>query len=340
MSKIRIGINGFGRIGRLLFNASIERETIEIVAINDLLKVDYIAYMLKYDSTHGPFKGSIKIDNNNLIVNNNKIRITCETDPSKINWGSINADYIIESTGAFLTYEKAFNHLKAGAKKVILSAPPKGEIPMFVMGVNNNFLKKDQKIISNASCTTNCLAPIAKILNDNFGIVEGLMTTVHSATATQKVVDSPSIRDWRGGRSALVNIIPSSTGAAIAVGKVIPELDGKLTGIAFRVPTINVSVVDLTVSLKTQTSYEEVKFVMKHASENEYKNILGYIEDPVVSMDLIGDKRISIFDANASMMLNSTFLKVISWYDNEVAYSNKLLDLVEYLNSLENEIPN
>lgn len=334
MSKIRIGINGFGRIGRLLFNASIERENIEIVAINDILNVDYIAYMLKYDSTHGLFRGKIEIDNDNLIVNNKKIRITSEKNPSKLDWGVINADYIVESTGAFLTYEKAYNHLKSGAKKVILSAPPKDEIPMFVMGVNNLILKKNQNIISNASCTTNCLAPIAKILNDNFGILEGLMTTVHSATATQKVVDSPSIRDWRGGRSALVNIIPSYTGAAIAVGKVIPELYGKLTGMAFRVPTVNVSVVDLTVSLKTKTNYDDVKYVMKQASENEYKNILGYIEDPVVSMDLIGDKRTSIFDANASIMLNSTFLKIISWYDNEVAYSNKLLDLIEYINTL------
>lgn len=334
MSKIKIGINGFGRIGRLVFRAAMEKENAEVVGINDLIEVDYMAYMLKYDSVHGPFKGEIKVENNSLIVNGKKIRISAEKDPSNLKWNEVNADYVVESTGIFLTKETASKHLQAGAKKVILSGPSKDDTPMFVMGVNHKSLTKENNIVSNASCTTNCLAPIVKVLHENFGILEGLMTTVHATTATQKTVDGPSAKDWRGGRSALTNIIPSSTGAAKAVGKVIPELDGKLTGMAFRVPTVNVSVVDLTVRLQKNTSYEEIKKVMKNASEKELKGILGYTEEAVVSCDFIGDKRTSIFDASAGIMISPNFAKVVSWYDNEAAFSNKLVDLIGYINSL------
>lgn len=331
MSKIKIGINGFGRIGSLVFINSLERENLEIVAINDLMSIEYLAYMLKYDSVHGTFKGEIIIENDKLIVNGKSIRVTDKRDPLDLKWGEIKADFIVESTGLFLTKEKAYSHIKSGAKKVILSAPSKDDIPMFVMGVNHKKLTKKYDIISNASCTTNCLAPLVKVLHDNFGLIEGLMTTVHAATATQKTVDGISEKDWRGGRSTLLNIIPSSTGAAKAVGVVIPELKGKLTGMAFRVPTADVSVVDLTARLKENTSYTEIKKVMKKASENELKGILGYTEDSVVSQDFIGDKRTSIFDANLGIMLSPNFFKVISWYDNEIGYSNKLLDLLTYM---------
>jgi glyceraldehyde 3-phosphate dehydrogenase len=334
MSKIKIGINGFGRIGSIVFTAAINRPNIEIVGINDLVDVEYMAYMLKYDSVHGPFDGEIRVENGNLVVNGQTIRVTAERDPANLKWDEIGADYIVESTGLFLTKEKAEAHLKAGAKKVILSAPSADDTPMFVMGVNHKSLTPDIKIMSNASCTTNCLAPIAKVMHDNFGILEGLMTTVHAATATQKVVDGPSLKDWRGGRSALLNIIPSSTGAAKAVGKVIPSLNGKLTGMSFRVPTADVSVVDLTVKLEKETTYEAIKAAMKSASENELKGVLGYTEDAVVSQDFVNDKRTSIFDADAGIMLNSTFVKIVSWYDNEVGYSNKVVDLIEHAASI------
>ena len=334
MSKIKIGINGFGRIGSIVFSAAINRKNIEIVGINDLVDVDYMAYMLKYDSVHGPFDGEIRVENGNLVVNGQVIRVTAERDPANLKWNEIGADYIVESTGLFLTKEKAEAHLKAGAKKVIMSAPSADDTPMFVMGVNHKSLTSDVKIMSNASCTTNCLAPIAKVMHDNFGIVEGLMTTVHAATATQKVVDGPSLKDWRGGRSALLNIIPSSTGAAKAVGKVIPSLNGKLTGMSFRVPTADVSVVDLTVKLEKDTTYDEIKKAMKNASENELKGVLGYTEDAVVSQDFVNDKRTSFFDAEAGIMLNSKFVKVVSWYDNEVGYSNKVVDLIEHAASI------
>ena len=327
---IRIGINGFGRIGRLVMRAAAAREDIEVVAINDLLDTDYIAYLLKYDSTHGLFDGEIKVDNNNLVVNGKNIRITSERDPASLKWNDVDVDVVIESTGLFLTKDTAAKHIEAGAKKVVMSAPSKDDTPMFVMGVNHDSYE-GQDIVSNASCTTNCLAPLAKVLNDKFGIVDGLMTTVHATTATQKTVDGPSMKDWRGGRGAGQNIIPSSTGAAKAVGKVIPELNGKLTGMAFRVPTPNVSVVDLTVNLATPTSYENICAAMKEASEGELKGIMSYTEDAVVSNDFIGNANTSIFDATAGIALTDTFVKVVSWYDNEWGYSNKVLDLVAHI---------
>ena len=330
---IRIGINGFGRIGRLVFRAAIKQDDVTIVGINDLLDVNHLAYLLKYDSVHGNFEGSIKVEQNDLVVDGKKIKISAERDPLAIGWGSLNTDVVAECTGIFTTLEKAKLHIDGGAKKVVVSAPS-ADAPMFVMGVNHNEVKDDQLIVSNASCTTNCLAPISKVLNDNFGIKEGLMTTVHATTATQFTVDGPSKKDYRGGRSSLLNIIPASTGAAKAVTKVIPSLEGKLTGMAFRVPTANVSVVDLTVSLINNTSYDEIKAVMKKHSETDLKNILGYTDEPVVSQDFIGDTRTSIFDANAGMELNSGFFKVISWYDNECGYSNKLIDLAKHINQL------
>ncbi|WP_176013884.1 type I glyceraldehyde-3-phosphate dehydrogenase [Victivallis sp. Marseille-Q1083] len=331
---IKIGINGFGRIGRLVFRAAQSRKDVQVVAINDLLDVDYIAYMLKYDSVHGKFDGTIEVKDGQLVVNGKAIRITAEKEPANLKWGEVGADYIVESTGLFLTKEKAEGHLAAGAKKVVMSAPSKDDTPMFVMGVNNKKLTKDMNIVSNASCTTNCLAPITKVLNDSFGVVEGLMTTVHAATATQKTVDGPSKKDWRGGRGILGNIIPSSTGAAKAVGKVIPELNGKLTGMSFRVPTPDVSVVDLTCRLAKEASYEQICAAMKAASEGELKGILGYTEDAVVSTDFTGDARTSIFDAKAGIALNGNFVKVVSWYDNEWGYSNKVVDLITYMASL------
>jgi glyceraldehyde 3-phosphate dehydrogenase len=332
---IKVGINGFGRIGRLAFRSSVLRDNVQVVAINDLLDVDYLAYMLKYDSVHGEFKGTIEVIEGKLIVNGNAIRITAERDPANLKWDEVGAEYIIESTGFFLTEETAGKHLLAGAKKVVLSAPPKDDTPMFVMGVNNTELKADQNIFSNASCTTNCLAPITKVLHDNFGIIEGLMTTVHAATATQKTVDGPSMKDWRGGRSAIHNVIPSSTGAAKAVGKVIPAMNGKLTGMAFRVPTMDVSVVDLTVRLEKPATYAEICAAMKAASESgPMKGVLGYTDELVVSQDFIGDTRTSIFDADAGIALNDNFVKVVSWYDNEMGYSTKIVDLIEYAATL------
>ncbi|HTF80113.1 MAG TPA: type I glyceraldehyde-3-phosphate dehydrogenase [Cytophagales bacterium] len=331
MSKIKVGINGFGRIGRLVFRAAAENPNIEVVGINDLIDVDYMAYMLKYDSTQGQFKGTVSVADGKLVVNGKSIRVTAEKDPANLKWGEIGADYIVESTGLFLTQDTAIKHIQAGAKKVVLSAPAKDDTPTFVMGVNHNSYKPEQNIVSNASCTTNCLAPLAKVINDNFKIVEGLMTTVHAVTATQKTVDGPSVKDWRGGRGAYQNIIPSSTGAAKAVGLVIPELKGKLTGMAFRVPTPDVSVVDLTVRIEKGASYEEIKAVIKKASENEMKGILGYTEDEVVSNDFLGDARTSIFDANAGIALSPNFVKLVSWYDNEWGYSNKLVNLIEHI---------
>lgn len=331
MSKIKIGINGFGRIGRLVFRAAQSRNDIQVVAINDLIDVDYMAYMLKYDSTHGKFDGDVQVKNGKLIVNGNEIRVTAEKSPSNLKWGDVGADYIVESTGIFLTKDTAQGHIDAGAKKVIMSAPSKDDTPMFVMGVNEGSYTSDMVFVSNASCTTNCLAPIAKVLNDNWGIEEGLMTTVHATTATQKTVDGPSAKDWRGGRGASQNIIPSSTGAAKAVGKVIPELNGKLTGMAFRVPTPNVSVVDLTVRLKNGASYEEICTKMKEVSETTMKGILGYTEDQVVSTDFNGDSRTSIFDAGAGIQLSDKFVKVVAWYDNEWGYSTKVVDLLAYI---------
>jgi glyceraldehyde 3-phosphate dehydrogenase len=326
---MKIGINGFGRIGRLAFRAAMERPDIEVVGINDLVEPDYMAYMLKYDSTHGQFKGTIAVEGGHLVVNGKTIRVTAEKDPANLKWGEVGAEVIIESTGLFLTQETAQKHIDAGAKKVVMSAPAKDDTPTFVMGVNNKKLTAEHTIVSNASCTTNCLAPIAKVLNDNFGILEGLMSTVHAVTATQKTVDGPSHKDWRGGRGAYQNIIPSSTGAAKAVTLVIPELKGKLTGMSFRVPVPDVSVVDLTVRLATPASYETIKKAMKDASEGELKGILGYTDDEVVSEDFKGDPRTSIFDAKAGIALNDTFVKVVSWYDNEWGYSNKLIDLVQ-----------
>ena len=334
MSKIKIGINGFGRIGRFVFRVAVAKENVEVVAINDLIDVDYMAYMLKYDSTHGQFKGTVEVKDGQLIVNGKTIRVTAQRNPVDINWGAVGADYVVESTGLFLEKAKAQGHIDGGAKKVILSAPSKDDTPMFVMGVNHKSYTKDMTFVSNASCTTNCLAPIAKVLNDSFGILEGLMTTVHATTATQKTVDSPSGKDWRGGRGAQQNIIPSSTGAAKAVGKVIPELNGKLTGMAFRVPTPDVSVVDLTVRLKKETTYAEICAAMKAASEGELKGVLGYTEDEVVSTDFLGDTRTSIFDAKAGIQLSPTFVKVISWYDNEMGYSNKVVELIQYMDSV------
>ncbi|HEY0244596.1 MAG TPA: type I glyceraldehyde-3-phosphate dehydrogenase [Mucilaginibacter sp.] len=326
---MKIGINGFGRIGRLAFRAAIERPGVEVVGINDLVEPDYMAYMLKYDSTHGPFKGTIEVKDGHLVVNGKSIRVTAEKDPANLKWGEVGAEVIIESTGLFLTIESAQKHIDAGAKKVVMSAPAKDDTPTFVMGVNHKKLTAEHTIVSNASCTTNCLAPIAKVLNDSFGIEEGLMSTVHAVTATQKTVDSPSSKDWRGGRGAYQNIIPSSTGAAKAVTLVIPELKGKLTGMSFRVPVADVSVVDLTVRLKNGATYEQIKQAMKTASEGELKGILGYTEDDVVSEDFKGDSRTSIFDAKAGIALNDNFVKVVSWYDNEWGYSNKLIDLVQ-----------
>ena len=325
----KIGINGFGRIGRFVFRASIKRDDIEVVAINDLLPVDYMAYMLKYDTMHGIFDGTVdyNMEKSELIVNGKSIRVTACRDPKEIAWGAVGAEYVVESTGLFLTEEKAQAHIEAGAKYVVMSAPSKDSTPMFVCGVNDNTYA-GQTFVSNASCTTNCLAPIAKVLNDKFGITDGLMTTVHSTTATQKTVDGPSMKDWRGGRAAAGNIIPSSTGAAKAVGKVIPELNGKLTGMAMRVPTLDVSVVDLTVNLAKPATYAEICAAMKEASEGPLKGILGYTEDEVVSSDFLGDTRTSIFDAKAGIALTDTFVKVVSWYDNEIGYSNKVLDLI------------
>tara|TARA_B100001094_G_scaffold121864_1_gene117645 strand:+ start:632 stop:1642 length:1011 start_codon:yes stop_codon:yes gene_type:complete len=336
MNKINIAINGFGRIGRLVFRAAINNPNVEIVGINDLIDANYMSYMLRYDTTHGRFNGEVSVDGNDLVVNGKKIRVTSERDPSKLNWGDINAKYIVESTGLFLTKDSAEGHISSGAKKVIMSAPSKDDTPMFVMGVNNETYSTDMNYVSNASCTTNCLAPLAKVIHDNFGIESGLMTTVHAATASQKIVDGPSIKDWRGGRAAFSNIIPSSTGAAKAVGKVITSLDGKLTGMAFRVPTVDVSVVDLTVNLSKETSYEEICSVMKKASENELKGILGYTDEAVVSTDFIGDSRTSIFDADAGIMLNNKFAKLVSWYDNEWGYSSKIIELINFMESKEN----
>ena len=331
---IKIGINGFGRIGRLAFRQAVSRKNVQVVAINDLLDVDYLAYMLKYDSVHGAFNGTVDVKDGKLVVNGNEIRITAERNPEDLKWDEVGAEFVLECTGIFKSLEMANKHIIGGAKKVAISAPSP-DAPMFVMGVNNKELTADQTIFSNASCTTNCLAPIAKVLNDNYGIVEGLMTTVHATTATQKTVDGPSSKDWRGGRAAIHNIIPSSTGAAKAVGKVIPELNGKLTGMAFRVPTMDVSVVDLTVRLEKEASYEDIKATMKAASESEEMNgVLGYTEELLVSQDFVGDTRTSIFDANAGIALNDNFVKVVSWYDNEMGYSTKLVDLVEYAASL------
>lgn len=327
---IKIGINGFGRIGRLAFRSAVKRSNVQVVAINDLLEdVNYLAYMLKYDSVHGEFDGTVEVVDNKLIVNGNEVRVTAERNPEELKWDEVGAEFVLECTGFFTTKDKAQLHINGGAKKVVISAPS-ADAPMFVMGVNNKELKDSDTIFSNASCTTNCLSPIAKVLHDNFGIEEGLMTTVHATTATQRTVDGPSLKDWRGGRAALHNIIPSSTGAAKAVGKVIPELNGKLTGMAFRVPTMDVSVVDLTVRLKNKASYEEIKRVMKEASEGEMRGVLGYTEELVVSQDFVGDTRTSIFDANAGIALSDNFVKVVSWYDNEMGYATKLVDLAEY----------
>ena len=336
MNKINIAINGFGRIGRLVFRAAIDNPNIEIVGINDLIDANYMSYMLRYDTTHGRFNGEVSVDGKDLIINGKKIRVTSERDPSKLNWGDINAKYVVESTGLFLTKDSASGHISSGAKKVVMSAPSKDDTPMFVMGVNNETYTSDMSFVSNASCTTNCLAPLAKVLHDNFIIESGLMTTVHAATASQKIVDGPSMKDWRGGRAAFSNIIPSSTGAAKAVGKVITSLDGKLTGMAFRVPTVDVSVVDLTVNLGKETSYEEICSVMKKASENELKGVLGYTDEAVVSTDFIGDSRTSIFDAGAGIMLNNKFVKLVSWYDNEWGYSSKVVELINFMESKEN----
>ncbi|WP_068598155.1 type I glyceraldehyde-3-phosphate dehydrogenase [Vaginella massiliensis] len=335
MSKIRVGINGFGRIGRLVFRVLSEKENIEVVGINDLVAPDYLAYMLKYDSVHGTFKSEVEVEDIFLKVNGQKIRITSEKDPANLKWNEVGADYIVEATGIFMTKETAGKHLEAGAKKVILTGPSKDDSPMFVMGVNHEDLKPEDTIVSNASCTTNCLAPLAKVIHENFGIEEGLMTTVHATTASQKTVDGPSNKDWRGGRSALVNIIPSSTGAAKAVGKVIPELNGKLTGMSFRVPTADVSVVDLTVKLEKPTTYEEIKKVMKEAATGKMKGIIGYTEDAVVSQDFVGDTRPCIFDAGAGIMLSPTFVKLVAWYDNEMGYSSKVVDLLLHMVELD-----
>lgn len=327
---IKIGINGFGRIGRIIFREAQKRKDIKIVGINDLVDIEYMKYMLEYDSTHGKFKNNIKIKNNNFIIDNNKIRVTSEKNPINLNWKEINVDVVAESTGLFLTNKDSIKHIHAGAKKVVITGPSKDETPMFVMGVNHNKYK-GYNIVSNASCTTNCLAPLAKLINDKFVIIEGLMTTVHATTATQKTVDSPSSKDWRGGRGAMQNIIPSSTGAANAVGKVIPELYGKLTGMAFRVPTANVSVIDFTVRLKKSVSYQDICQEIKEASRNELKGILGYTEDEVVSSDFNGSSLTSIFDAKAGIALNKNFVKLVSWYDNETGYSNKVLDLIKHI---------
>ena len=329
--SVKVGINGFGRIGRLVFRAAVENPQVEIVGINDpFIDLDYMVYMLKYDSVHGRFQGEVKTDGDKLVVNGKKIAVYGQMDPADIPWSECGAEYIVESTGVFTVTEKASAHFKGGAKKVVISAPSK-DAPMFVMGVNHDKYTKDMNVVSNASCTTNCLAPLAKVIHENFGIVEGLMTTVHATTATQKTVDGPSKKDWRGGRSASANIIPSSTGAAKAVGKVIPELNGKLTGMSFRVPTVNVSVVDLTCRLDKGATYEEIKAAVKKAAENELKGILAYTEDDVVSTDFIGDPHTCVFDAKAGISLNDNFVKLVAWYDNEWGYSNKVLDLISYM---------
>ncbi|WP_445384771.1 type I glyceraldehyde-3-phosphate dehydrogenase [Robiginitalea sp. IMCC44478] len=333
MATLKIGINGFGRIGRLVFRATVERDNVDVVAINDLLDVEHLAYLLEYDSVHGRFNGTVAVKDGNLVVNGKTIRVTAERDPKNLKWDAVGAEIVAECTGIFTTLDMAQSHIDGGAKKVVISAPSK-DAPMFVMGVNHKDVKASDTIVSNASCTTNCLAPLAKVLDDNFGIEEGLMTTVHATTATQLTVDGPSRKDYRGGRSAMLNIIPAATGAAKAVTKVIPALEGKLTGMAFRVPTADVSVVDLTVRLEKETSYEEIKKAFKAASEGELKGILGYTEELVVSQDFVGDKRTSIFDADAGIELNSKFFKVVSWYDNEAGYSNKLVDLAQYVHSL------
>ncbi|MBL7863538.1 MAG: type I glyceraldehyde-3-phosphate dehydrogenase [Cyclobacteriaceae bacterium] len=325
----KIGINGFGRIGRLAFRTAVGRKDIEVVGINDLVDPEYMAYMLKYDSTHGRFQGTVEVQGGHLVVNGKKIRVTAEKDPANLKWGEVSADIVVESTGLFLTKVDAQKHITAGARKVVMSAPAKDDTPTFVMGVNHKSLKNTDTIISNASCTTNCIAPVAKVLNDNFGIVEGLMSTVHAVTATQKTVDGPSAKDWRGGRGAYQNIIPSSTGAAKAVALVIPELKGKLTGMSFRVPVADVSVVDLTVRLNKPAPYEQIKAAMKAAAAGDMKGIIGYTEDEVVSQDFVGDPRTSIFDAKAGIALNDHFVKVVAWYDNEWGYSNKLIDMVQ-----------
>ena len=333
--SIKVGINGFGRIGRMVFRASINHPEIEIVGINDLCPADYLAYMLKYDTMHGQFQGTVESTENSIIVNGHEIPISAERNPADLPWGKLGAEYVVESTGLFLTQEKAAGHLAAGAKKVVMSAPSKDATPMFVCGVNLDKYTTDMNFVSNASCTTNCLAPIAKVLNDKFGITDGLMTTVHSTTATQKTVDGPSLKDWRGGRAASGNIIPSSPGAAKAVGKVIPELNGKLTGMSMRVPTLDVSVVDLTVNLAKPATYEEICAAMKEAAEGELKGVLGYTDEAVVSSDFLGDTRTSIFDAKAGIALTDTFVKVVSWYDNEVGYSNKVLELIKHMYSVD-----
>ena len=335
--SIKVGINGFGRIGRMVFRATVNHPDIEIVGINDLCPADYLAYMLKFDTMHGAFKGTVEATENSIIVNGKEIPVFAERNPADLPWGKVGAEYVVESTGLFLTQEKAKGHLEAGAKKVIMSAPSKDSTPMFVCGVNLDKYTTDMNFVSNASCTTNCLAPIAKVLNDKFGIKDGLMTTVHSTTATQKTVDGPSLKDWRGGRAASGNIIPSSTGAAKAVGKVIPELNGKLTGMSMRVPTLDVSVVDLTVNLAKPATYEEICAAMKEASEGELKGVLGYTDEAVVSSDFLGDTRTSIFDATAGIALTDTFVKVVSWYDNEIGYSNKVLDLIAHMYSVDHK---
>ena len=328
---IKVGINGFGRIGRFVFRAAQKRSDIEIVGINDLLDAEYMAYMLKYDTMHGRFDGTVEVKDGNLVVNGKAIRVTAERNPADLKWSEIGAEYVVESTGLFLSKDKAQGHIDAGAKYVVMSAPSKDDTPMFVCGVNTDKYIKGTQFVSNASCTTNCLAPLAKVLHDNFGITDGLMTTVHATTATQKTVDGPSVKDWRGGRAAAGNIIPSSTGAAKAVGKVIPELNGKLTGMSFRVPTLDVSVVDLTVNLAKPASYAEICEAIKKASEGELKGILGYTDEDVVSSDFLGDTRTSIFDAKAGIALTDKFVKLVSWYDNEIGYSNKVLDLVAHM---------
>ncbi|WP_298324610.1 type I glyceraldehyde-3-phosphate dehydrogenase [uncultured Dokdonia sp.] len=333
MANLKLGINGFGRIGRIVFRATVKRDNVDVVAINDLLDVEHLAYLLKYDSVHGRFDGTIEVKDGNLVVNGKTIRITAERDPKNLKWDEVDTDVVAECTGIFTTLDTADYHIQAGAKKVVISAPSK-DAPMFVMGVNDEKLTADHKIVSNASCTTNCLAPLAKVVEDNWGLEEGLMTTIHATTATQLTVDGPSKKDYRGGRSALVNIVPASTGAAKAVGKVFPAVDGKLTGMAFRVPTVDVSVVDLTVRTKKETSLEEIKAAFKKASEGSMKGILGYTEEGVVSQDFVSDDRTSIFDADASIELNSKFFKLVSWYDNEFGYSNKLVDLAEKINGL------
>jgi glyceraldehyde 3-phosphate dehydrogenase len=333
MSKVKLGINGFGRIGRIVFRETFNRDNVEVVAINDLLDVDHLAYLLKYDSVHGRFNGTVEVKDGQLFVNGKNIRITAEKDASTLKWNEVGVDVVAECTGIFTTLETAQAHIKGGAKKVIISAPS-ADAPMFVMGVNHTKATAADTIVSNASCTTNCLAPLAKIINDNFGIVEGLMTTVHATTSTQMTADGPSKKDWRGGRAASINIIPSSTGAAKAVGKVIPELNGKLTGMSFRVPTVDVSVVDLTVKVSKETTYEEIMKVLKNASETDYKGVLGYTEDDVVSQDFVSDPRTSIIDAKAGIGLNSTFFKIVSWYDNEYGYSSKLVDLAVHIAGL------